>query len=109
MAIPLSFTFFFSLLLLLGPSIIFSFPLQDPNLVVEQVHKYNSQSPLTQKFKSSYIPHIYNMESLFYNSVSITGASMSPEETWVFFLVEQETPLMIVGGVTQIGKATGRA
>ncbi|XP_028796888.1 probable pectate lyase 5 [Neltuma alba] len=36
MAIPFSFTF---LLLLLAPSFIFSSPLQDPEVVVEQVHK----------------------------------------------------------------------
>ncbi|XP_028796886.1 probable pectate lyase 5 [Neltuma alba] len=36
MALPFSFTF---LLLLLAPSFIFSSPLQDPELVVEQVHK----------------------------------------------------------------------
>lgn len=107
-SLPFSLILLFSLLV--TPLLVFSSDIQDPELVVQDVHRYlhvnfayivllNCKCTLFAKCTS----HIF-----FFFYVLYVEASMPLGGTLLISRVELEIPSMTAGGVTPTGKTTAR-
>lgn len=100
----MAFTFYVLLLsLFLVPVIISSSPVQDPELVVDEVHKYVA-------FETQYwFINWFKVNVLIMFFMVFAEASMGQEGIWVTSLVGPVTPLMTAGSVTPIGRRIASA
>lgn len=106
MAMPLSLLL---LSLLLIPAFISSSPVQDPELVIQEVQKYDisNRYNVTFTYLLGYKVTMCHMCFCVFFVVVVSGASMHQGEIWVISHVELETPLMTAGDVTPTGRRIG--